>query len=242
MSIKNKIIENTNIYTVLLILDISIFFILCKNYLIFNSLLSIKNIIYSFFILIFWLTINYILGSYLNQSKKLFNNFFKLIFNYSFSLILYLPFIIFFTFNYPFEYVASVIYIFGILNFISCCIHFFIFTLNSFINQKPLTWLFIGDQKIMEKLKKECEKLKYRTKILKYENENKLNYDGIIIDDNFKNLKLLEYSNTILLSNWLGKYLQKYPVDLITDLFFLDDALLISNSSIQMRVKDVFER
>ena len=53
---------------------------------------------------------------------------------------------------------------------------------------------------------------------------------------NFINIK------TILLSTWLGKYLQKYPVDLITDLFFLDDSLSISNSSMQMRIKNVFER
>ena len=154
-----------------------------KNYFILYSIFSIKNLIYSIFILIFWHIINYILGSYLYQNKKLLNIFFKIIFNYFFSLILYIPFIIIFTYYYPLEDVLSIIYIFGKLNFISFCTHFFIFTISRFINQKKMTWLFIGDQKTMKKLILECKESKYKTKILLYEDKNKLRYDGIIIDN-----------------------------------------------------------
>ena len=242
MVIKNKLIEKNYNYIVLLLLDALLFLFFCKSYLVSNSIASIKNIILSIFILIFWIIINYILGSYLNQNKKLFNSFFKLIFNYSFAIILYLPFIVIFTLNYPLEDISSIIYYFSKLNFVSFWVHFLIFTLNSFINKKVLIWLFIGDPSTLERLIIECDKSKFKTKIFLYENKNDIKYDGIIIDDNFKNLKPAQFENTILLSNWLGKYLQKYPVDLINDLFFLDNSLYISHNPMQMRIKDVFER
>ncbi|MBO8223279.1 sugar transferase [Prochlorococcus marinus str. XMU1401] len=69
-----------------------------------------------------------------------------------------------------------------------------------------------------------------------------INYDGIIIDDNLKDVNTLEFKNNILLSNWLGKYLQKYPVDLISNLFFLDKSSFASNSLMQLRIKEVFEK
>tara|TARA_B100000989_G_C19531274_1_gene470066 strand:- start:4598 stop:5884 length:1287 start_codon:yes stop_codon:yes gene_type:complete len=242
MRIKNKLSEKNYNYIVLLLLDSLLFLFFCKSFLISNSIVSIKNIILSIFILIFWIIINYILGSYLDQNKKLFNAFFKLIFNYSFAIILYLPFIVFFTFNYPLENISSIIYYFIKLNFLSFWLHFLIFTLNTFINKKGLIWLFIGDPITLKNLIIECEKSKFKTKIILYENKNYFKYDGIIIDDNFKNLKPAKYENTILLSNWLGKYLQKYPVDLINNLFFLDNLLSISHNSMQMRIKDVSER
>ena len=93
-----------------------------------------------------------------------------------------------------------------------------------------------------DSLKLECEKSKYKTNIYMYSDHKNIKYDGLIIEDYFKDLKPAAYENTILLSTWLGKYLQKYPVNLLTDIFFLDNSLDISDSSMQIRIKDVFER
>ncbi len=242
MFIKNKYSEKSFINIILLSLDTLIFYVFCRNYLISNSLISLKSLIYSIFILIFWLIINYILGSYIYKGKNLFNAFFKLIFNYSFAIILYLPIIVIFAFNYAFEDTFYLVQFFSKLNFFSFCSHFLIFLINSFINQKPLIWLLIGDQETKEKLILECEKSKYKTKIYMYEDKKNISYAGIIIDDNFKKLDSNKYSNTILLSDWLGIYLKKYPIDLLNDVFFLNNSLYISSSSMQMRIKDVFER
>ncbi len=242
MSITDKLSKKNYLYIILLLLDTLIFYVLCKSYLFSNGFISIKNIIYSIFILTFWLIINYILGSYLHQNKKLFNAFFKLIFNYSFAIVLYLPFIIIFTFNYPLENISSIIYHFCKLNFLSFWVHFFIFIINSLINQESLIWLYIGDEKNMEGLRLECKNSKFKTKIFLYNERKDFNYHGIIIEDDYKDFKPAQYKNTILLSTWLGKYLQKYPIDLLPDLFFLDNSLRISNSSMQIRIKDVCER
>ena len=141
MFTKNEYSEKSYIEIILLSLDVLIFYVFCRNYLISNSLISISSSIYSIFILIFWLIINYILGSYLYKGKNLFNAFFKLIFNYSFAIILYLPIIIIFTFNSPFEETFSLVQNFSKLNFFSFCVHFFIFLLNSLVNKKPSIWL-----------------------------------------------------------------------------------------------------
>ena len=103
MFTKNKYSEKNYINIFLLSLDVLIFYVFCRNYLISDNLISISSSIYSIFILIFWLIINYILGSYQYKGKNLFNAFFKLIFNYSFAIILYLPIIILVTFNSSFE-------------------------------------------------------------------------------------------------------------------------------------------
>ena len=242
MFTKNKYSEKNYINIFLLSLDVLIFYVFCRNYLISNNLISISSSIYSIFILIFWLIINYILGSYLYKGKNLFNAFFKLIFNYSFAIILYLPIIIIFTFNSPLEDTFSLVQHFSKLNFFSFCIHFFIFLINSFFYQKRLIWLFVGDQKTMEKLILECEKSRYKTKIYMYEDKKNISYNGIIISDDFKQLNSNKFSNSILLSDWLGIYLKKYPIDLLNDVFFLNNSLYISSSSMQMRIKDVFER
>ena len=242
MVIKNKYSEKNYIYVILLLLDTLIFYIFCRNYLISNSIISIENSIYSLFILIFWLIINYILGSYIFKDKTLFNAFFKLIFNYSFAIILYLPFIIILCFNNPFEHILNIIFAFSKLNFASFCMHFLIFIINSFRNRKPLIWLFIGDQKTKENLILECKKSNYKTNIEMYADKKDIRYSGLIIEDNFKDIKSIDSANTILLSEWLGIYLKKYPIDLLPDSFFLNNSLNISNSSMQMRIKDVFER
>ena len=94
----------------------------------------------------------------------------------------------------------------------------------------------------MENLIVECEKSNYKTKIHSFEDKKNIKYNGVIIEDNFKNLTSNQYPNTILLSDWLGIFLKKYPVHLLTEVFFLDNAIYISDSSMQMRIKDVFER
>ena len=242
MFIKNKYSEKSFINIILLSLDAFIFYVFCRSYLLSNNLISIKSTIYSIFVLIFWLITNYILGNYLYKGKNLFNSFFRLIFNYSFAIVLYLPFMIIFNFNYPFEDTLSLVQHFSKLNFFSFCIHFLIFLINNFFNQKPLIWLFIGDQKNKEELILECEKSKYKTKIYMYEERKNISYDGIIIDDNLKDPNSNKFSNSILLSDWLGIYLKKYPINLLNDVFFLNNSLYISSSSMQMRIKDVFER
>ena len=95
-----------------------------------------------------------------------------------------------------------------------------IFSLNNFITRKPLIWLFIGTKKNMENLLFECKKSEFNDRIIMFEDKKNINYEGIIIDDNLKDINAFEFKNTILLSSWLGKYLQKYPVDLINDIFF----------------------
>ena len=242
IDIKNKFIEKNYIYTILLFIDSLIFYFFCQRELVLNSLVSTKNIIYSISILIFWIIINYILGSYQYQNKKLFNLFFKLIFNYSFALILYLPFIIIFTYKYHFEDFSIILNFFIRLNFTSFLSHILIFIINRFVNNKTLIWLFIGNKKSMKSLKIECKKSKYKANIYMYSDHKNIKYDGIIIEDDFKDFKPAEFKNTILLSTWLGKYLQKYPVNLLTDIFFLDNSLNILDSSMQIRIKDVFER
>ena len=242
IDIKNKFNEKNYIYTILLLIDSLIFYFFFEKQLILNSFVATKNLIYIISILFSWLIINYILGSYQYQNKKLFNFFFKLIFNYSFALILYLPFIIIFTYEYPLENFSLILDFFIRLNFTSFLSHFLICIINRFVVNKTQIWLFIGNKKSMKSLKLECEKSKYKTKIYMYSDHKNIKYDGLIIEDNFKDLKPAAYENTILLSAWLGKNLQKYPVNLLTDIFFLDNSLDISDSSMQIRIKDVFER
>ncbi|MBW3059811.1 hypothetical protein CUB78_06635 [Prochlorococcus marinus str. XMU1401] len=242
MDIKTKLREKNNIYTFIVLLDTIIFFNFFKSFLISNNWISINNIIFITFIFAFWLILNYILGNYQFKNRKLFNVFFKQFFNSCFAIILYTPFIIIFTFNYNLTDIFSIIFLFSKINFISFLIHILTFSINNFINRKPLIWLFIGDEKIFENLLIECKKLEFNDKIIMLKDKKNINYDGIIIDDNLKDVNTLEFKNNILLSNWLGKYLQKYPVDLISNLFFLDKSSFASNSLMQLRIKEVFEK
>lgn len=242
MDVKTKLREKNNIYTFIVLLDTIIFFNFFKSFLISNNWISINNIIFITFIFAFWLILNYILGNYQFKNRKLFNVFFKQFFNSCFAIILYTPFIIIFTFNYNLTDIFSIIFLFSKINFISFLIHILTFSINNFINRKPLIWLFIGDEKIFENLLIECKKLEFNDKIIMLKDKKNINYDGIIIDDNLKDVNTLEFKNNILLSNWLGKYLQKYPVDLISNLFFLDKSSFASNSLMQLRIKEVFEK
>ena len=78
----------------------------------------------------------------------------------------------------------------------------------------------MGNKDVLKRLKKECKKCNYDTIITAYKGRNVEN-NGVIIEDNIKNIKTIKIQKSILLSNWLGLYLSKYPLDLIPDLFLV---------------------
>lgn len=228
------------IYYLYIFSDSLIFFLVCKSFLINNYLLSIKVLIISLLCYFIWTINNYILGSYINKKPKIFNIFFKLFFNYSFSLVIYLPIIIISMFNYPTINKLPLFISILELNYLSFLMHLIIAIFFA-RNNKKSEWFFLGDKEVLKKLKKECKKCNYNSVISPYKgNDNKIN--GVIIDDNLKNIKTEKIKKTILLSNWLGLYLNKYPIDLIPDLFLVYDVFDFNNSSLQLRIKNVCER
>ena len=126
------------------------------------------------------------------------------------------------------------------INYLSFFIHLILAILFT-RNNKKTKWLFLGDKDLLKRLKKECKKCNYETVISAYKGKDE-KVNGVIIDDNMKIINNIKIEKTILLSNWLGLYLNKYPIDLIPDLFLVSDVFDFKNSSLQLRIKNVSER
>ena len=195
--------------------------LICKNFLINNYSISIRTFIISSLCYLIWTINNYILGNYINKKSKIFNIFFKLFFNYSFSLVIYLPIILVSMFNYPTINKIPLFISIVELNYFSFFIHLILATIFT-RNNKKTKWFFLGDKNVLKRLKKECKKCNYETIISPYK-AGEDNINGVIIDDNIKNIKTIKIEKSILLSNWLGLHLNKYPIDLIPDLFLVSD-------------------
>ena len=241
MKSNSSYLEERYIYCLYIIFD-SLFFItitrdLLNSFFSFNS----KSFLISFTFYFIWTLNNYILGSYIANKSKVFNIFFKLFFNYNFSLIIYLPIIIIAMINYPTINKIPIFIAICKLNYLSFLMHFVILIIFGKSNKKP-KWLFLGKEEVLKKIKKECQKCNFNIEISLYK-KYRQKVDGIIVDDSLKNTeKIGKLKNTILLSDWLGLHLNKYPIDLIPDLFLIGDDFNFNKLTLQLRIKNVCER
>ena len=230
---------------------------------IFISVIS-KNSLNHIFINIVWVIFSYLTGRYSETNKKfkkpkfyiiirsLLNLFLTIIFTTSIftftnnSIInIKLYWIDFYNFN-------KLIILFSLFCFISEIIINRLFIKRN--NSKNNRWLFLGSQKIEEKLELKT-KLEYKNidfiNILKISDLSKLkgNFSGVIVEDInqidsvtiHKLNKIKDELPIFSLMEWCEIQLQRYPPELIKDINFISNDLLIEKNLFQLRIKRLFD-
>ena len=197
---------------------------------------------------------DYVKYKYLGKFISLGINFLKtlgisLIFIFTLKIINFLNIELGFLHLYNFYFVFYLSIVCSLINY-----------LLSFIYSGALytkhTWLFLGSNKTLERFKKEINDFNLNIDIKSFP-ENyfidpfNFTYKGVILgplleleDQNILPVQNLKNKgiNVVNIENWCGKFLERYPIDLI-DKNLLIENLGINKSSMQFRIKrigDVF--